>query len=336
MNFREISMRSIIEKIKIHGIVLFSLVIVLAGAILVLVLRLGIEPELDPHACYNPDFQPTSQVLTSNDAFSQLKPITADNIANITQVTENERLENFRELIAEITFSPLEVIMPNGDVLLRATESQEIVAKLSLSEQDPIGIGEFNPSNTCVVFGGSSKKVRFFSTITGQEQKTIQAGNWVSVITFSPDGKMLAYGTEGDNDSIGEVTIGIWDLESNKELHILKGHSWPIRSLVFSSDGKTLASGSSDGAIRLWNTQTGQEIKVLETYTEPIMDLAFNHEGDLLAIATINTVSLWNLEMVTLFPLPMNTNQIEDIFFGPEDSFIAIVGADADQIWTVE
>ena len=337
MNFREISMQSVIEKIRTHKKSLLFLVIPSVGTILVLILRLGTNHELNiSHTCFDSNFRPAAQEFASNDAFVQLEPITADNIANITQ--EKKHLKDFRELIAEITFSPFEVTMPRvgHTALLRSTESHETIAKFSLSERESISSIEFNPSRTCVAFGSSLNKVKLFNTITGQEQESIQTGNWVLTIAFSPDGKMLAYGTAGDNDSIGDVTIGIWDLELNKKLHILKGHAWSIRSLVFSSDGKILASGGNDGAIRLWDTQTGQEIKILETYTETIMNLAFNHEGDLLAIATINTVGLWNLETDALIPLPVHTDKIEDIFFGPEDSFIAVIGANSDQIWIIE
>merc|ERR1712238_554141 len=46
--------------------------------------------------------------------------------------------------------------------------------------------------------------------------------------------------------------------ENEKEnWRVLKGHSGDIRSIDFSSDGKSIASACSDGSIRLWELEGG-------------------------------------------------------------------------------
>jgi WD40 repeat protein len=40
-----------------------------------------------------------------------------------------------------------------------------------------------------------------------------------------------------------------------KERATLKGHTYPVSSVGYSSDGKTLASGSDDKTIMLWDVQ---------------------------------------------------------------------------------
>ena len=70
-----------------------------------------------------------------------------------------------------------------------------------------------------------------------------------SVLTFSPDGKILL-----DTKSIGlPPLIQLWDVETGTDLGTLSGHTGNIEMLVFSHDGKMLASGSWDGTVLLWD-----------------------------------------------------------------------------------
>ena len=50
-------------------------------------------------------------------------------------------------------------------------------------------------------------------------------------------------------------------LEYSKKTH--KGHAYSVGDILFSPDGKTLASTSVDATIRLWDTKTGLHKKDL-------------------------------------------------------------------------
>ncbi len=74
-------------------------------------------------------------------------------------------------------------------------------------------------------------------------------GGFRNALTFSPDGTILV----GSGMEIWSNPIKLWDVETGRNLGILSGHTEPVETLVFSHDGKILASGSDDGTVLLWD-----------------------------------------------------------------------------------
>ena len=69
--------------------------------------------------------------------------------------------------------------------------------------------------------------------------------------------------------------------------------------MSFSSDGKTLATGSvgMDKTIKLWNVETGQEIRTLSGHNNSVNSVSFSPDGKTLATGSHDgTIKLWNGE----------------------------------------
>src|SRR5262249_49645543 len=91
-----------------------------------------------------------------------------------------------------------------------------------------------------------SEQVKVWDTQTGKEIFTFEGCRGPG--TFSPDGKHLATGS-GD-------TVKIWDAQTGQEVHTLKGHNGEVSRVVYSPDGKRMASASTDKTLKLWDAQT--------------------------------------------------------------------------------
>ncbi len=76
----------------------------------------------------------------------------------------------------------------------------------------------------------------------------------------------------------------------------LAGHQDPVNALVFSADGKMLASGSFDGTVKLWAVATGEELAFFHGHTRAVTALAFAPDGRKIASGSHDqTVRIWHL-----------------------------------------
>ena len=86
-----------------------------------------------------------------------------------------------------------------------------------------------------------------------------------------------------------------WNVRSRA--HEYGGGAYAVRDgvVVFSHDGKTLASASSDNTVRLWDPATGAHQQTLEGHSDSVTEVVFSHDCKTLASASSDmTVRLWD------------------------------------------
>jgi serine/threonine protein kinase len=77
-------------------------------------------------------------------------------------------------------------------------------------------------------------------------------------VAFSPDGKRLATGSNG------QEAIKLWDVESQRELLALPGQGSMFNSSAFSTDGNILGSKNFRGLLHIWRAPSWAEIEAAE------------------------------------------------------------------------
>ena len=108
----------------------------------------------------------------------------------------------------------------------------------------------------------------------------------LEVIVWSPDGKLIAGGGK-------RRKIWVWDPKAGGLPRRLAEQRMWVRTLVFSPDGKTLAS--NDGFIRRWDVETGKPKDGPVAHQNFVTDAALSPDGGLAATCSFDgTARIWD------------------------------------------
>jgi eukaryotic-like serine/threonine-protein kinase len=76
---------------------------------------------------------------------------------------------------------------------------------------------------------------------------------------------------------------------------VLRWHSRPVWAIALSPDGRSLASGSQDGALSLWDAATGRALAIPRGHAHTVNQVQFSPDGRRIASASYDgTARLWD------------------------------------------
>jgi WD40 repeat protein len=160
-------------------------------------------------------------------------------------------------------------------------------ARITVAEEHGVWSLAISPDGKTLATG--SLRLTLWNAGTGKEIAVIKEGSPNgNGEAFSPDGKILAYGTD-TNRAI------LWDLSANKPQLELKGHPHSVVCTAFSANGKVLVSGDHEGWVKLWDLPGGMERHTIKAHDERVTRVAISPNGQLLATGSeFGTAKLWD------------------------------------------
>jgi WD40 repeat protein len=158
-------------------------------------------------------------------------------------------------------------------------------------------------------------------------------------VQFSPDGKSVVTG-----DNAGKLRF--WDVEtllkagvpedfdieilSQEPMSQVQAHSNALETLVFSPDGKRLATGGADGKILLWDAATvmnagATPLKELGSLQGVINEVVFSPDGKMIAAAGDGkSIVVWDaVSSQEIFRFHGHTTEVNCLAFSPDSRMLA-------------
>ncbi len=183
---------------------------------------------------------------------------------------------------------------------------QEIPHRSTNGRPVSVTTAAFSPSGEVIATGDASGLIHFSRPDNGEVIcSTDRLFSSVLSVSFKPDGKQLAA-----SYSHPENSVRVWDV-TNGQL-VWKGlHTESVRTVAFSSDGKTVLSASNDNTAQFWNGMDGQAMGHTMQHRGEVFFAKFSPNGRIIVTGGYDAnVRLWHVPTGEAYGEPMQHDSL--------------------------
>jgi len=129
----------------------------------------------------------------------------------------------------------------------------------------------------------------------------------------------------------GDITI--LNAVSGSPMAVLSGHTQELNCLTFSSDGRSLVSGSDDKTIKLWDMQTGGVVMTFYGHNKPVQSVSISADHTRIASGSLgHKIHLWDVQTGVPLCIIKQQDTIHHISFSPIDPY-HIISISDNKVW---
>jgi WD40 repeat protein len=127
-----------------------------------------------------------------------------------------------------------------------------------------------NSNGQIAISGNNDNTYSLWNLNTGKEKQAVNGD--FKCISFMPDNLKVVYAT-------WEGICNLLDLQTNKSIQIMEGHTRLVACLSVTPDGQMMISGSEDKTIILWNLKTGKSIRAYKASISSFRQISISPDG---------------------------------------------------------
>jgi WD40 repeat protein len=188
----------------------------------------------------------------------------------------------------------------------------------------------FSTDGKTMVSVGEDHRVRSWEVAAGKllRETDLKSDRTWTAVAVRPGDQPLLAATDG-------AEVCAWNYQTEDKVRTFSAQKSAVHALGFSPDGRKLAAGFDDGAVRIWDVETGALAQTVDAGA-PVLCMALS-ASDVVAGMADGGVTLWTGDGLTRQrKLRAHSGAVRAVSFSPKGEQAASAGQDGNvNVWDV-